>query len=218
MFQAPLNNIVVKVASKFLMGPNRFLREDILNPSSRINPADYTQIVGEVVSLPKKISNRRDYAGYSTVDIRVWDTVIFSYQVIYNYTIEEDEVIYKNRVYYNGEEYFTADIQHIYAVIRDAQIRMQNGYIMVGEMEAPPMILLSPETKKEVSSAKAVVTHIGRCLTTEKPIDVMPGDTVYYNPNKIMTYQIFDKQFGILKQSHILGKKIPDYKDFAHVI
>lgn len=219
MFQAPLNNVIVKVASKFLKEANRFLKEDIMNPGSQLSIADYVQIVGEVVSVPKNISNKREYNGFSTVDIRPGDTAIFSYSVIYNYTIREDgEVIFKNRVYYNGEEYFMVDIQHIYAVIRDEQIRMQNGYVMIGKMEASPLILLAPETKKLASSAQAVITHIGRCLTTEKPIDAMPGDIIFYNPNKIITYKLKEKDFGILKQSHILGKKIPDYKNFASVI
>lgn len=219
MFQAPLNNVVVKVSSKFLQGPNRFLKEDVMNPSSRVNPADFVQIVGEIVSIPRKVSNGLGYEGFSLIDMKIGDTAIFSYSIIYNYKVDEnDEVIFKNRAYYNGEEYFTADIQHIYAVIRGEQIRMQNGYVMVGKMEVPRLILLSPETKKLVSSAQAVVTHIGRCLTTEKPIDVMPGDTVFYNPNKIITYKLNGKDFGILKQSHILGKKIPDYKNFASVI
>lgn len=218
MFQAPFNNVIVKVTSKFLIGPNRFLREDILNPDSRLNMADYVQIVGEIVSIPKKISNTLGYGGYSLADIRIGDTAIFSYSVIYNYKVDENgEVIFKNMVYYNAEEYFSADIQYIYAVIRNEQIRMQNGYVMVAGIEKPPLILLSAETKKLVSSAQSIVTHIGRCLTTEKPIDVMPGDTVYFNSNKVITYQLNDKSFGILKQSHILGKKIPDYENFVLV-
>lgn len=215
MFQAPLNKLVIKVASKFLMGPNRFLREDVMNPSSRINPADYVQIVGEVVSIPRKIGDRVEYAGYSTVDIRPGDTAIFSYQVIYNYTVIEDEVIFKNMVYYNGEEFFIADIQHIYAVIRNKQIRMQNGYVMIAEPEKP-LIILPTEIQK--SSTQSIVTHIGRCLTTEKPIDVMPGDTVYFNQNKLMTYQMNNKSFGVLRQSDIFGKKISNYEKFASVI
>jgi len=219
MFQSPSNNIVIKVKTKWIDNFDNILRMAALNPQSMLNPADYVQIRGEVVSIPKSISKRKDYEGYSLSDIRVGDTAIFSNQVISTTTQLEPEAepVYKNRVYYNGEEYFMADIQHIYAVVRNKQIRMQNGYVMVTDMEKPPLIIMATQTKKLISSAQAVITHIGRSLTTERPIDAMPGDTVYFNPSKLLNYQMNGIPFGILKQSHILGKKIPDYKNFATI-
>lgn len=226
MLQSTINNIIIKVKTKWIDNFDNILRMAALNPQSMLNPADYVQIRGEVVSIPKSISKRIDYEGYSTSDIRVGDTAIFSNQVIGTTTqLEPDaEPVFKNRLYYNGEEYFMSDIQHIYAVVRNRQIRMQNGYVMVADMEKPPLIILATQTKKSISSAQAKLTHIGRCLTTETPIDAMPGDTVFYNPNKLLIYQVpqYDMgknigsiPFGILKQSHILGKQIPDYKNFA---
>lgn len=220
MFRSPTNNIIVKCKTKYIGNFINVLKGAAINPYSMLNPSDYVNIIGEVVSVPKSISNRKDYAGYSTADIRIGDTAIFSNLVIGTTTQLEPEAepVFKNMVYYNAEEYFTADIQHVYAVIRNEQIRMQNGYIMVTDMAKPPLIILATQTKKLISAAQALVTHIGRSLTIEKPLDIMPGDTVFYNPNKLTIYQIQGKPFGILRQSHVLGKKIPDYKNYAAII
>ncbi len=217
MFQSPANNVIVKVKTKYIANFENMLKAAAINHGSMINQADYVNIVGEVVSIPRSISNKREYIGYSTDDIRVGDTAIFSHAVIYDFLQLEPEAepIYRNMIWYKGKEYFAADIQHIYAVVRDEKIRMQNGFLMLENMEKPPMIILSKATRRAISSAQATLKCIGRPLTTERNIDVVPGDTVYYNPQKLRLYQINGLPFGILRQKEVLGRSVASYQKLS---
>lgn len=217
MFQSAINKVVVKFERKYIKNFTSIMRIAALQNNTSIEPADMVNIVAEVVSVPKSISGKREYKGFSAMDIKPGDIVVLSHLVIFDFelTASVEEVAFKNMVYYRGKEFFLADIPHIFAVVRDGKIRMQNGYVMVAEMQKPPLIVLSQFTKRSISSASAIVTNIGKPLTHKHRIDAEVGDTVYYNPNKIQLYQINEKAFGILRQSDILGKKIPTYEDLA---
>lgn len=219
MFQSPMNNVIVTVKTKYIENFLNVLKGAAINHGSMLNQADYVNIIGTVVSVPKAISQKRDYVGYSASDIRVGDTVIFSHAVIYDFLQLEPEAepIYKNMIWYRGKEYFAADIQHIYAVVRDEQIRMQNGYLMLEDMQKPPLIILSKSTRRLISSAQATLKCIGRPLTTEHNIDVVPGDTVFYNPAKLRIYQVKGKTFGILRQRDVLGREVVPYKKLSQI-
>jgi len=183
--------------------------------NTSIEPADMANIVGEVVSAPKSISNKREYKGFSANDIQKGDTVILSHLVIFDFELTDasGEPVFKNMLFYKAKEFFVANISHIFAVIRDGKVRMQNGYVMVEDMEKPPLIILSQFTRRSISCASARIAHIGKPLTHQKRIDTEFGDIVYYNPNKIQLYQVNGKPFGILRQQDILGKKIPAYDE-----
>ena len=78
---------------------------------------------------------------------------------------------------------------------------MQNGYVMVTEMQTPPKIILDATTKRSITAYEATVSQV------QKDKDYVQGDTVYYNPNKLQLYQINGKPFGILRERDILGVK-----------
>lgn len=218
MFQSAQNNVVVKFERKYIKNFTNIMRLSAIQNNTSIEPADMVNIVGEVVSVPKFIStDKREYKGFSQHDIKKGDTVILSHSVIFDFelTSSDDTPVFKNEVYYKTKEFFVADITHIFAVVRDGKIRMQNGYVMVGEIESPSLIILSQFTKRSISAASAIITNIGKSLTHKPRIDAEVGDTVYYNPNKIQLYQVNGKPFGILRQQDILGKKIPDYQELA---
>lgn len=218
MFQAAINNVVVRFERKYIKNFTSIMKMAAIQNNTSIEPADCVSIVAEVVSVPKSIStHKREYKGFSQMDIKPGDTVILSHSVIFDFelTASEDEPVYKNMVYYKAKEYFVADITKIFAVVRDGLVRMQNGYVMVEELEKAPLIILSQFTKRSISCASAIVNYIGKNLTHEKRIDVEHGDTVYYNPNKVQLYQVNGKPFGILRQKDILGKKIPTYDQLA---
>lgn len=217
MFQSAENKVIVKFETKWISNMTSIARLSSIQNGSSIEPADYCNIICEVVSVPKSVSDARDYKGFSTSDIRIGDTAIVSHSVIYSFSQLEPEAdpIYRNMVWYKGEEFFAADVRHIYATIRNDNIRMQNGYLMIGEMQKPPLIILSNVTKRSISAAQATLTHIGRPLTTERNIDVVPGDTIFYNPNKVVIYQVKGKPFGILRQKDVLGREIAPYKKIS---
>lgn len=205
MIQSTLNNVYVRIKSRYIRNFTKILRMAAIQNNTSIEAADFVNIVGEVVSVPMEISTwKREYRGYSAKDIRVGDTAIFSNLVVYNFVQKDPEAepIFKNSFWYNGEELWRVDVQNLYAVVRDGEIRMQNGYVMVGEMEKPSPIILSQHTKKKaITAAKAIVTDIEM-----NPV-IKRGDTIYYSPNHIRLHQINEKPFGILRMNQVLGSE-----------
>lgn len=198
-----INNIILKIKHKYISNITDIMRVAAMENNSLVQQADYVNIVGEVVAVPMEVSVwRREYAGYSVGDIRVGDTAIFSHDVIYSFvpTELEKDPVYKNSFWYNGAEYWRCNILSLYAVIRDGEIRMQNGFIMVERIDVPPKLFISNHTKKTMGAASALVTNIGEGDSISR------GDVVYFSPNKLRLYQIGGKPFGIIKRSHVLGR------------
>lgn len=216
MFHSHVNNVVVKVKTKYHKDFGMMMKRAAINPTSQINPADYVNITGEIVSIPKFISTRIDYTGFTTNDIYPGDTAIFRYDVIYDFTNKKGHAdpVYKNEVFFLGESYFLADIQKIFGVIRAGEIIMVNGYLMVEDISNAHGLILPKHLKNVIQASTAKVTHIGQPLTHKKAIGAQPGDTVYFHPGMLQGYEINGKKFGILSQRHILGKKIASYADF----
>lgn len=217
MIKAPLNSIIVKVKTKYIGNMTDIMRLAHIQNNSSIQPANLVNIMGEVVSLPMSICDKREYDGFSIKDIQVGDMAIFSYLVIFNFCITkpEEDPIFKNRIWLKGEEYFLCDVRNLFATIRDTKIRMQNGYVMVEELEAPSKIILPQHIKKKLLAATGIISHIGKNLENKERIEAEVGDRVYFNPNKIQNYQISGKPFGILRQSDILGRKVLTYQEIA---
>jgi co-chaperonin GroES (HSP10) len=215
MIQSPLNNVVVQVEHKYHKNFANMQKRAALNPGSQLNPADYVNTMGKVISIPKAISTRRDYEGFVTDDIYPDDTAIFRYDVIYSFIKDEEkeEPLYANMVWMKGQEYFMADIQKIFGVIRAGEIIMINGYCMLENMSNPTNLILPQHLKNVIQAATATLTHIGKNRSHLKPIEAQIGDTVYYHPGFLQTYEINGKKFGILPQSRILGHKSGNYSD-----
>lgn len=203
MFQAPFDKVVVTVETKYIRNMTSLLKMAAIQNNTSIDPADYVNIVGKVISVPFAITDKRENTGFTAKDILPGDTAIFSHSVIYDLVQldPEAEPIFRNLVWYKGKEYFLADITHIYAVIRNDKIRMQNGYVMLVEMQQPSKIILNQTTKKSISAFRATVSQ------TQSGRDYWQGSEVYYHPNKIRLYQINSKPFGIVRDKDILGVK-----------
>jgi len=212
MLQSPTNQVLIKVKTKYIANMTDLLKVSAIQNGSTIDPSDYVNIIGEVVSVPIAISDTKDYKGFSTHDIYEGDTAIFSYQVISSriQRSHNRDPIFKNLITYKGEEFFSVNITYLFAVIRGGEIRMQNGYVMVEQMEAPKIIILDAKTKKSNAASTAVISNISKNNHSLKPMD-----RVYFAPNKIQLYQIGGKPFGIVKEKDILGKEIPTYQEIA---
>ena len=205
-FKSGTTNVIVKVKSKFTQTFDKMIAMANLYQGSQVNPADYVNIVGEVVAVPRSVKKRMDYKGFSPKDIQVGDQAIFSYQVIYN--LEEllnGKFKYLNQLNYKKDEVFLADITNIFAVIRDEEIIMVNGYVMLQDISEPSKLILVTQKRVTPNAVSATVVAIGNPLTNQKPIDVQPTERVLLDFRKIQHYQINDKKFGIVQQRHIYG-------------
>jgi hypothetical protein len=208
-FRPPLNSVIVQIKTKYIKNLSKVLRVAAIQQQSSIDPSDYCNIYGTVVSTPLEVAGWRDYKGYTADDIKVGDVAMFSSSVVAEMaqTDPEADPIFKNSFWWDGQEYWVCDITRIYAVVRAGEIRMQNGYVMVEHIEKQPNIFLPAHIKKSVRTTQAILTQIVN-------IDCKQGDTVFFNPNIITTYQIDDpttkepKEFGILQQKHVLGKAV----------
>lgn len=209
-FRPPLNNVIVSVKTKYIKNFTKILRLAAIQQQSSIEPADYVNIVGIVEAVPLMVKGGREYEGFSADDIKVGDIAIFSSSVIYEFAqIEPDaEPIYKNSFWWDGAEYFSCDITRLYAVIRAGEIIMQNGYVMIENIDKQPQIYLPQHIRKSIKTSSGTLTQIGNPLVGKTNIDCSRGDTVYFNPNILVHHKIDEKEFYILQQKHILGKAV----------
>lgn len=208
---SPSNMVYVTVTTKWVSQITNIMRlSQIMNDSS-IDANDVVQIVGQVVSLPKKISNRIDFIGFSTKDIKEGDIVIFASSVINDVELigDDEEAVphYKNMFYYRGVEYFAVDIRKIFGVIRNNEIIMINGYTMCDIYE-DSKIIIPQHLRKIKKAAKTTMLYIGNSLTSKEPITAQSGDTVYFNNAKAAKYKLGNKKFCIIPQNHILGREV----------
>jgi co-chaperonin GroES (HSP10) len=209
-FRAPTNKIVVAVRQKFLRGITNVVRAANLTESNQINPLDWVNLQGEVVSLPTQITtHKRGYEGFSLRDIQIGDILIFGYDIIGSYYPPDGsgEVKHKNEVFYKGKTYFVADITRCFARIRGGEMKMLNGYLMV----APPVeskLILPQHLKRIRSAAESEVYCVGSPKDGEIDSGIKVGDVVYYNPLTVEHYTISEKKFCILESGKVLGRKV----------
>lgn len=209
MIQAPANKVIVSPKTKYIKNITDVMKRAAIQNGSTVDPTECVNIVGEIVSLPLQITDNHEYTGYSVADLRVGDMAIFSYRVIYDLIMrnEHDEPAFRNRIWYEGKELFTCDIRHLFGVIRDGEIIMVNGWVMLTEIQKSN-IILPAALKKIKAAARSQVMHIGNSRTHTKKINSNQGDYIYFNSNHGQHYQIGDKKFIILQQERILGKEV----------
>lgn len=209
MIQAARNNVIVKVKSKYIEQFGDLAIRAALQQGATVHLEDFVNIRGEIVSLPRKVSDTGRYAGFSTKDLKVGDTAIFSFHVVYDHFLREPEEpqIHKNRISYHGQEFWQCDIGHLFGVIRGEEIVMVNGYVMASPFLENKIITQPTDSK---ICTHSTILHIGNPKEGRPDIKLKRGDTIYFNPIHAQKYQINDKPFIILQQHQILGKqKVP---------
>lgn len=209
MIISPTDKVVVHPVAKYSKNITDIMKRSAIQNGASVDPADVVSITGEIISIPKSISQTPDYNGFTTKDIEIGDIGIFSYRVIYDLYIKEEnqDPVYRNLIKHNGKEYFSCDIRHLFGVIRNNEIIMINGYVMLTEFE-PNRIILPAALKNQKNAVSSQIMHIGECRTNVNKINAKNGDTVFYNGQKAQHYQINDKKFIILQQDRILGKAV----------
>lgn len=207
MIQSPEDKIIVTVASKYIKHFGSLTKRLSITDATSVHLEDFANIIGTVVSLPKGLSKKVVDAGYSIDGIRVGDKLIFAFNVIFDFYQKEPdgEPIYRNRISYNAKDYWLADITKVFAIIRNEEIIMINGFVMATPFPED-RLFTQPGQKISRVSKSSEVMHVGNPRTTEKPISIKTGDTIYYNPKKTQKYEINGKPFIILTQQQVFGK------------
>lgn len=209
MINSPFDNVIVTVKSKYIKDFGTLTKRLALEQGTSVHLEDLVNIVGTVVSLPKQISQEKKDRGFSMDNIQVGDGVIFSFNVIYDFFQKEveGELLYKNKIHYKGKNYWLADVTKIFAVIRNEEIIMINGYVMA--MPFSEDLIITQESNKVARKSKfSRVIHIGEPKSGQEKINVRQDDQIYYNPKKATKYQINNKPFIILTQQQVFGVKV----------
>lgn len=207
MIQAPFNNILIKVKTRYIRHISTLLQRLAIQENANVDPTDFVNIIGEVVSLPKAISKDERHKNYLLDGIEVGDTAIFSYRVIHSFVLNDpkDDVLHKNAFMYYGQEYFVCDITELFGVIKpDGEIKMLNGYVMAKQPVKAKIILVAG-SKKTKGSLETDVIHYGTVAKNKEPFPKKKFDTIHIHPNKFQTYEINEKKFCIVKQQDIYG-------------
>lgn len=204
MIQSVENKVIVKVKSKYIEQFGSLTKIAAIQQNTSVHLEDLVNIRGEVVSLPRVVNK----PGFSTEGINIGDTVLFAFNVIYDFILKDkdayQEPIYRNMVSFRGAEYWLADITKIFGVIKGDEVKMVNGYVMAAPFQEEA-IIMPGIAKKSRKTKYSEIYHIGQPKEGAKPIKAKTGDTIYYNPLKVQKYQINNKPFIILQQDKVLG-------------
>lgn len=211
MITSPANKLIVYPKTKYTKNITDLMKRSAIQNGASVDPTDIVSITGEIISIPKQISNTKDYEGFTIDNLRVGDIAIFSYRVIYDLIIKQENglPVYNNLLTYEGKEYFICDIRNLFGFIRDGEIVMVNGFVMLTEYEEKK-IIVPPALKKVKNAACSNIIHIGKNKSHLPDINAKSGDLVYYDSNKAQHNVIGDKKFIILQQNRILGKEIAE--------
>lgn len=210
----PVNKYLVTLEKKFYDSVT-FQSGQVIHFDPSWNPEEYAMLRANVLSTPGGITKRRDYKDVTPI-IQPGDEVLIRYDVVFAYKDQPDRdtPIYKNLLFQwsdvnqRFEEVWLCDILQIFAIIRDQQYQMVNGYVLLdiiheNEYENYHSIIRPVSFKSSELKDRAIVKAIN-----SKTLDVRAGDTVYINPSFVMCYQIDTYKFYVIKESHLLGKVI----------
>jgi|HubBroStandDraft_2_1064218.scaffolds.fasta_scaffold00002_11 hypothetical protein len=226
-FISPLNTVYVTIDKKFYDSVT-FESGITLYKDVNFHPEESAMLEGVVVSLPRGLIARADYAGMQC-PLAVGDKVLMRYDVVYAYVDqpEGDTPIYKNIVLFEGQEYWKADIQKIFGIIKPDGIEMINGYVLCASIEdktpkgkiitgsvstnynIDALALQAVQAGRKVPQAekptKMRVKSIGLPLVGSPSLSAQPGDTIYIMPGVAQEYTPNLETFYIIKQYHILA-------------
>src|SRR6266700_1828689 len=214
----PFNALIVTIEKKYYDSVT-FSSGITLEIDPTWHPEEHAMLKAKVINVPLGITNRYDYRGM-ICSIQPGDEILMRYDVVFSYHKQLDNKTseFKNMlVWFNEdtgqhEEFWRCDIQQVFAVIKEGEYIMQNGYVMLEPFavaELRPTFLHMPEMiKDDAPKFKATVKYINQPLTTETTIDINTGDVVAFNPLVVQKYEIDTKLLWIIKQSHILAKVV----------
>lgn len=203
------NCIVLKINNPMTKSVSDILKLSSIQNGATVDPLDYVQMVGEVVSVPDIITNRFGLENYSCKNIKRGDIAIFRHDVIWDFVqkTHKGKLEFRNAVFFEDREYWMCDIHKIFGIIRDEKIIMLNGYVMIQDF-SEPKIYLHPAFKRTRKIKSSRIMNTGYPMNDKKSLKASINDNVIFDPSKTSQYRIGDKKFRIIKQEHIYGKYV----------
>jgi len=206
--ESAVNHLIVEIQEPYQKNFYNAIRMSNLDPGTSVNPADYATITGKVISVPRVLCNRRDYRGVDVSDIKVGDVALFSYTVVHAFNeTQTGESSFTNEFRVGNRYYWRVDAPQVFGYIRDGEVHMLNGYVMISEVVPPHILHLPTIRKREVFASPATVLAIGKNVVGKKEIDVKPDDKIGIDFRKVANYAIGENKFAIVRQKDILYKQ-----------
>lgn len=138
-------------------------------PKPSLGTDRYNTIHGTVMALPKRLNKNPATGKVPNIEVEIGDEVYFHYLAL------------SNAADWNGKGCMNADwacitYSSIFFAIRNKEIVMINGYVLMEEIEEPLLskVIVTPDTARKVSTKKAIVRHVPQSS------ELRDGDVCYF--------------------------------------
>lgn len=186
MIQAPLNKFTVLIEKPYMdevptESGIKLYRDTLFHPEN------YAQTNGVVTSVPRYLKE--------DMDITNGDTIYFSYQVVEDKEQRErDTDVHKNLLFYNGKKSWLVDGQLIYFRVRNDELKMLNGYVLLDIIE------------EEVKSTLIIPDYLKKVKLIGQAKVISGGEgVIFFDKRFVETYELFGKEYYILHKDRILA-------------
>lgn len=162
----------------------------VLYRDTTFHPEFYAQTNGLVTGLPR----------FNELDITTGDQIYFSYQVVEDkIQRDRDTDIHKNLLFRKGKKVWLVAPELIYFRVRNDQLEMLNGYVLLDFIEEETQSgLIVPDYLKKVK-----LLGQARIVSAEEH---KAGEVILFDKCFVETYELFGREYYILKQNRILAK------------
>lgn len=154
------------------------------------NPEFYAQTNGLVTGLPR----------FNELDVTTGDQIYFSYQVVEDKEQRDrDTDVHKNLLFRKGKKVWLVAPELIYFRVRNDQLQMLNGYVLLDMIEEETKsALIVPEYLKKVK-----VVGQARVVSAK---NYQKGEVIMFDKRFVETYELFGREYYILNENRILAR------------
>lgn len=154
------------------------------------NPEFYAQTNGLVTGLPR----------FNELDVTTGDQIYFSYQVVEDkIQRDRDTDVHKNLLFRKGKKVWLVAPELIYFRVRNDQLQMLNGYVLLDMIEEETKsALIVPDYLKKVK-----VVGQARVVAAK---NYQKGEVIMFDKRFVETYELFGKEYYILNENRILAR------------
>lgn len=181
------------------------------------DPTWHATVTGTVLTVPMGLSTSPDVKGIIPEAVP-GDEIIFSYLVVSEMDDHYAYPVHANWMNFDGEECWKVNYGLVLGYIRNGEIVPASGYVFMEQFpdivtEKTDSGLWIPEmSQRKKIKGRAIARHIGIPKKGKSPLDVRPGETVFYNDRFVQKYKIAGTNWLVLEQDRIDAKQVPGEK------